>query len=157
MYNTIRDLLDAYRATPETLHALIHNYSHEQAATARGGDEGWSVVEVICHLRDSEERALERTRLMRDQNHPKLSGSDPDQLAIERNYAAASLDAALAAFLKFRDGHLKELTDLSAEQWERTGDHPSAGKIKISENIAHLVAHDSIHLAQISWQLSQLE
>jgi hypothetical protein len=51
MYNTIQGLLDAYRATPETLQAPLHNYAHEQAANARGGEEGWSVVEIICHLR----------------------------------------------------------------------------------------------------------
>jgi UDP-glucose 4-epimerase len=125
MYNTIQDLLDAYRATPETIRALLHNYSHEQAATARGGDEGWSVVEVICHLRDSEEASLERTRSMRDQTNPKLVARDPAKLAIELNYASTPLESALSAFLKFRADHIEELTALNAEQWERTGEHPS--------------------------------
>jgi hypothetical protein len=98
MYNTIQDLLDAYRATPETLQVVLRNYSHEQAAIARGGDEGWSVVEVICHLRDSEEASLERTRSMRDQINPKLAARDPAQLARERNYASASLDQLFPRF-----------------------------------------------------------
>lgn len=156
MYNTIQDLLGAYQATPETLQILLRNYSHVQAATARGGEEGWSVVEVICHLRDSEEASLERTRAMRDQFNPKLSARDPAKLAIERNYASTSLDSALSAFLKFRSVHIEELTALSEEQWERLGEHVSAGRITISGMIAHLVAHDAIHLAQISRQLSKI-
>jgi hypothetical protein len=155
MYNTIQDLLDAYRATPETLQALLRNYSHMQTVTARDGEEDWSVVEVICHLRDSEEASLQRTRLMRDQTHPKLTTRDPTKLAIELNYASTSLDSALSAFLKFRADHIEELAALSAAQWERTGEHPSAGEITISGMITHLVAHDGIHLAQISRQLSR--
>lgn len=156
MYNTTQDLLDAYRATPETLQALLRNYSHSQAASARGGNEGWSVVEVVCHLRDAEERALERTRSMRDTTNPKLAGYDQAQWAIERNYAAESLASALAGFMKFRAAHIQELSALSTEQWERTGQHIEAGIITISGQIAHLVAHDAIHLAQIARQLSQI-
>jgi hypothetical protein len=156
MYNTIQDLLDAYRSTPETLQALLRNYSHEQAGSVRGEEEDWSVVEVICHLRDSEEASLQRTRLMRDQTKPMLAARDPAKLAIELNYASTSLDSALSAFLKFRVNHLQELTALSAEQWERTGEHPAVGQITISGMIAHLVAHDAIHLAQISRQLNQV-
>jgi uncharacterized damage-inducible protein DinB len=154
MFNTIDDLLSAYRATPETLQTLLRYYSTERTTTASAGEEGWSVVEVICHLRDSEEASLTRTRLMRDQNNPKLTARDPAKLAIESNYASTPLDSALSAFLKFRDEHIRELTALSPEQWERTGEHPSAGQITISGLIAHLVAHDAIHLAQISRQLS---
>jgi len=153
MYNTIQDLLDAYRATPETLQALLRHYSPERSATTSDGDEDWSVVEVICHLRDSEASSLHRTRSMRDQTYPKLTARDPAKLAIELNYASTLLDSALSAFLKFRADHIQELTSLRAEQWERIGEHPSAGTITIIEMIAHLVAHDSIHLAQIARQL----
>jgi uncharacterized damage-inducible protein DinB len=154
MFNAIHDLLTAYRATPETLQTLLRYYSQAKVVRVGGGEEGWSVAEVICHLRDSEEASLKRTRLMRDQNDPQLSARDPDKLAIELNYASTPLDAALSDFLKFRAEHIQELTALSPEQWERTGQHPSAGQITISGLIAHLVAHDAVHLAQISRQLS---
>jgi DinB superfamily len=156
MYNTIQDLLDAYRSTPETLQTLLRNYSYEPSVTPHGREEDWLVVEVICHLRDSEEASLQRTRLMRDQTNPRLSARDPAKLAIELNYAATSLDSALSAFLKFRADHIQELRGLRAEQWERTGEHPSMGQITISGMIAHLVAHDAIHLAQISRRLNQV-
>lgn len=153
MYDTIQDLLSAYRSTPIVLQALLHSYPLEQAARPPGGDKGWSVGEVVCHLRDSEEAALERTRSMRDQDHPGLSARDGAKLAIELNYATTPLDSALAAFLKFRTDHIGELTALSPAQWGRTGEHPSFGRITIQEQIQHLVAHDAIHLEQISQQL----
>ena len=153
MYNTTQDLLDAYRATPDTLTRLLKNVSHEQARAARGGDEGWSVIEVLCHLRDAEERNLERIRLMLQQDNPLLEGYDQEQWARERNYAAARLDEALSAFLKFRAKTLDELAALAPQDWQRPGLHSETGQINIINYIHHLVSHDAIHLAQIARQL----
>lgn len=154
MYNIISDLLTAYRSTPETLKALLRDYSPKIIVTPKNVEDEWSVVEVICHLRDTEDASLTRTRLMRDQVDPPLSARDPVKLAIDLSYASTSLDEALSAFLRFRTEHLQELVALSLEQWEQTGQHPSAGQITISGQVAHLVAHDAIHLAQISRELS---
>jgi hypothetical protein len=49
MYDTPKDLLDAFRAAPEVLEALLRSCTQEQAQAARGGGEDWSVVEVVCH------------------------------------------------------------------------------------------------------------
>ena len=154
MYNTPQDLLDALRAMPDTLQALLHDVTHAQAAVARGGDENWSVVEVVCHLRDAEERALERMRSMRDIPDPKIAGYDQARWAIERNYAATDLGVALSAFLKLRATHVMELGGLSPEQWERTGQHSELGSITISSHTLHIVSHDAVHLAQIARQLN---
>ncbi|MBN1370455.1 MAG: DinB family protein [Anaerolineaceae bacterium] len=152
MHNEIEDLLRAYRATPEILQGLLAGRTPEQLA-ARGGDEGWTVAEVICHLRDAEERGLQRTRAMREQDNPTILSYDQEQLARDGNYAAAKLEDALAAFLSFRQAHVRELEDLSAEGWMRTGQHNEVGQITIRSQIAHLTAHDAVHLAQIARQI----
>jgi len=72
MYNTTRDLFVAVTATPETLTLLLAGVSQEQAKAARGGDEGWSVIEVLCHLRDAEEIGLQRDIQMRDRENPDI-------------------------------------------------------------------------------------
>ena len=154
MYDTIHDLMNAYQATPETLKALLRNYSQGEFTSAHGVEQEWSVVEVVCHLRDTEEASLRRTLLMRDEKNPQLTARDPAKLAIEQNYASTPLDLALSTFLQLRATHVQELIALAAEQWECTGEHISAGPITISGQIAHLVAHDAIHLAQIARQLS---
>lgn len=148
-------LLDTFRSTPDILNGLLRNVSQEQAAAARGGDENWSVVQVLCHLRDAEERNLERIRLMRNQDNPVLEGYDQEQWARERNYAAARLDEALAAFLKRRAATLAELKTLASQEWERPGLHSEAGPITILSYLQRLLRHDAIHLAQIARQLSE--
>jgi len=153
MYDTPQELLNAFRATPDTLEGLLRGVSRKTASAAQGGDEGWSVLEVVCHLRDVEERAIERMHLMRDAANPPIPAYDQAQWAVERNYAAADLGTALAAFLRFRATHCAELAALTPAQWERTGHHEEQGTITISSHTLHLVSHDAIHLAQIARQL----
>ena len=156
MYDTAKDLIDALRAAPVVLDTLLTGVTQTQAMQARGGDENWSVVEVLCHLRDAEERAVERMRLMRDQSEPMLAAFDQEQWAHERNYAAADLREALKSFLQFRAAHLAELSLLPMESWDRTGYHSEMGRITLASHTLHIVSHDAIHLAQIARQLGAI-
>jgi len=155
MYDSTQDLLDALRATPDTLTALVTGITQEEALAAKGGDEGWSVVEVLCHLRDAEEFSNKRITLMRDQDDPDIAPYDQEQLAIERNYAADDMHAALFAFIRMRQKNIEILAALTPEGWNRTGNHLEIGQIDIFNHVLHKAAHDAIHCAQISRQLSR--
>jgi hypothetical protein len=153
MYNTTHDLLDALRVTPDTLTGLLAGVTQEQAQVAKGGDENWSVVEVLCHLRDAEEYGLQRDILMRDRDNPDILPWDQEKLAVERNYAAQDLRAALASFIALRQHRIAVLEGLSPEGWKRTGNHPQLGTIDIFSHVLHMVSHDAIHCAQIARQI----
>jgi hypothetical protein len=153
MYDSHQDLLEALRATPDVFKKLLNGLTQERAVSLRGGDESWSIVEVMCHLRDAEEQALERMRWMRDQDEPTLAGYDQEAWARERNYAAADLRNTFDSFLRFRATHLAELAVLPPLAWERVGIHAEQGRITIAAHTLHIVSHDAIHLAQIAQQL----
>jgi hypothetical protein len=148
--------MEALYATPDILEGLLRGVTQQQAQTARGGDEGWSIVEVLCHLRDAEERTLERTLAIRDENSPFLAAYDQEAWARERAYNQRDLREALAGFVACRARLLDVLGALSKAEWERTGRHEEHGSITISDLIAHIVAHDAIHAAQIARQISQV-
>jgi hypothetical protein len=122
----------------------------ELARRARGGDEGWSVVEVLCHLRDAEERTIERVEAMRDLDEPDIAPYDQDALAIERNYAEQGLQPALAAFLGHRERLVAILRALPVAAWDRAGHHAEAGRITIENLALHMASHDVQHLGQCS-------
>ena len=153
MYNLPRDLIDALRVTPDTLTGLLAGLTQEQAQEAKGGDEGWSVVEVICHLRDAEEFGLQRDILMRDRDNPDIIPWDQEKRALEQDYAAQDLRTALAEFITLRQQRLAVLEGLSPEAWKRTGNHPEIGTIEIFSHVLHMVSHDAIHCAQIARQI----
>jgi hypothetical protein len=71
MYDTKRDILDALSATPEVLGRVVAGLAggHTTAAPP----DAWSAVEIVCHLRDAEERALERTRMMLGADNPTIT------------------------------------------------------------------------------------
>jgi hypothetical protein len=156
MYNIPNDLMDAFARLPDVLEGLLRGYPEETLRAARGGDENWSVIEVLCHLRDAEEYALARNRAMRDQADPALPAYDQEQLAIERQYAKANLQDTLRAFVNLRQLHLAELTALPLGDWKRTGQHKEQGRITILAHTLHMVSHDLVHAAQIARQLNQI-
>ena len=156
MYNLPKDILDAVKAAPTTLQAALEGVTEEQARQARGGDENWSIIEVMCHMRDAEERALERMEAMRDQDDPTLEGYDQEAWARERNYAATNLQDALSSFLGLRSQYIADLSALSPQDWERGGEHAEQGHITILAHAIHMVSHDAQHTAQIVRQLGRV-
>lgn len=156
MHDIHQDLLDALRAAPTVFEALLQGCTQEQAQAARRNDEGWSVIEIVCHLRDVEERALERMRSMRDEVEPFIAAYDQELWAKERNYAAANPSEALAAFAQFRECHIAELAALAPHDWEHTGRHEERGRITISNQTLRLVCHDLIHAAQMARQSGRM-
>jgi len=153
MYPSPQEAIEALRTAPALLQTMLRDVSREQAQAARGGDEGWSVSEVVCHLRDSEAIACSRMRTLRDATEPVIAGFDQLALAHEHAYATADLAEALAAFLQLRSTHIAELQALHPDQWERVGQHRSHGPVTILNHTWHILWHDAVHLAQIARQL----
>ncbi len=150
MYDTKKDILKALASTPKALAALLPAVLARQSKRTSPASAVWSAVEIVCHLRDAEERALERTRRMRNESNPFIKGYDQDQLARERNYKADDPEKALSAFTSFRQEHVAELESLPFPDWERTGEHEEMGRITILAHALHIVSHDLNHLAQLS-------
>ena len=148
-----QELIEALNATPETLQGLLSRITVAQARSAKGGDENWSVVEVICHLRDAEEISLGRVKAIRDQDCPRIAAYDQEILARERNYREDDPHAALEAFAGFRKQHTVVLSGLPAKDWERSGEFEAFGRMTISAHTIHKLYHDSVHCAQIARQL----
>jgi hypothetical protein len=147
------ELIEALRSTPETLKGLLSQTTVEQARSAKGGDENWSVVEVICHLRDAEEISLQRVQIMRDQDQPEIARYDQLVLARERKYREDDPYAALEAFADFRERHAAVLSTLSVEDWQRSAEFAAFGQMTIFAHTVHKLYHDTIHCAQIARQL----
>lgn len=155
MYNLPQELLDALKVMPDTLQGMLSYVSEEQARSAKGGDETWSVVEVICHLRDADEFTIQRVEAMRDQDNPLIIGYDQEALARERKYHEADLNTALRALIQLRAKLVSTLAALAPDQWERGGEHNEIGQITVFSYILHIVSHDAIHCAQIARQLAE--
>jgi hypothetical protein len=153
MYDSNHELITALQATPQTLRGLLRDLSPEQTRQVQGDNETWPPIAILCHLRDTEEYVLRRLRAILHQDNPTISGFDQEGWVVERNYAADDPQRALEAFAQWRAAHVAELTALTAEQWQRTGNHVQHGRTTVFNHTLHMVYHDIVHTAQIARQL----
>ncbi len=138
------DLIAVYRATPDTLRALIKDLTSERARLGGGGDDAWSVSEIVAHLYDGEWPWFERVRRMREEDDPWL------RVYPNADYSKPLLTESMAKFTALRAEHIAYLEALAPEEWQRTGRHETWGPISILWATRHLAAHDATHLAQIA-------
>jgi DinB family protein len=149
----IADRLKRLERTPDELAAAIKGQS-AAALTRRPDEKNWAPVEVVCHLRDTEEGFAGRFQMLLAMEDPKLFGPDPDRWAVERQYLRNDAGEALAAFRKRRGDSLDILRRLTPEQWKRGGIHPARGRITIEDFLTLMAWHDDNHLDQLGRALA---
>lgn len=137
------------RRSPVILGAIIRDLDPERARTATDGPDGWSVVEIVCHLRDYEAIFKGRVERMLAEDNPALPGSDHEAMARDQRYQDQDLGTAHAAWLETRRAFLALLEPLLAEQWQRPGVHPEAGPYTVLDQVTRTALHDIDHTEQI--------
>lgn len=135
--------------TPDEVHAAIA--AAPAALLGRRPAEGaWAAVEIVCHLRDTEESFLTRCRFALEMHEPAFPRSNPDRWAVDRQYLRHDPAQAAAAFRRFRDESLHLFSTLPAEAWERGGVHTdSRGRRTIDQFLSVMAWHDDNHLDQL--------
>lgn len=110
----------------------------------------WSLGMIMCHLRDVEREVYHvRFKNLIAAENAFLSGASPDEWAEERGYAQQDGRAALQTFLAARKETLELLRGMSAELWQRQGQHAFFGPTTMHELVYLSVRHDDIHWEQI--------
>ena len=130
--------------------SLLGGVGSRQARWKPAPDQ-WSALEVVCHLGD-EEREDFRQRLrstLADPSEP-WPAIDPGGWVSERRYLERDLAAAVEDFLEERKQSVAWLNDLSSPAWENRYAHPLLGEITAGDLLASWVAHDFLHLRQLS-------
>jgi hypothetical protein len=159
--------LDRLRRTADDLATAIRGRSEAELGR-RPDAANWSATEILCHLRDIEELAMTRYRLMLAMDEPKVmvAGAampdpaqwglrdgelaiDPERWAEERQYARCDPAAAVAAFTRRRREALDLFARLTADQRRRGCQHPRFGRVTFADWAGLMAAHDDNHLAQL--------
>lgn len=112
--------------------------------------ESWSLLEVVCHLLD-EEREDFRVRLKHilDQSPGLPPPIDPQGWVTARQYNQRDPGQSLAAFIQEREASLAWLRTLESPDWDVALEAPF-GRITAGDMLAAWVAHDLLHLRQLT-------
>ena len=148
--------ISSMRLGCEILGHILRNVSADDARRLRDGPDGWSVIEIVCHLRDFDEIFHSRALMMLEADHPQLPAYDHEAMAIERDYQAESLADAYGALQASRARFAAFFEALTPAQWARGGVHPERDSFSMTDALMQVSAHDLDHLEQITRVLSQV-
>jgi len=140
-----------------TLGHVLSRVDQETATTLRDahdGPKGWTVVEVVCHLRDFDAIFRNRGVMMRDQTGcppgAALPHFDHEELARQGNYNAHDLRQVYAELVESRRQTIAFFEALTPAQWECTGIHRERGHFSMDDAVVQVGTHDITHLEQIT-------
>ena len=137
------------RATLAAMQLLVENAPGTFLAWQPAPGE-WSVVEVIGHLVETEERGFGgRIRAIMAEDRPQFSGWDPDGVAAARADATRDPAEVLAEFTARREANIAMLEGLSPDILDRGGDHPEVGELTGRALLQEWVYHDGNHIRQM--------
>ena len=151
MEHQLGDTIALLRRTPAVLDTLLRdlpdNWTHRNE-----GSETWSAYDVIGHLIHGERTDwLPRVKTILD--HGEAKAFEPfDRFAQSHDSEGRSLADLLDVFaqLRFANVNALEFLQLTPNDLERRGRHPTLGVVTLSALLATWAAHDLTHLHQIS-------
>ncbi|MEO0899310.1 MAG: DinB family protein [Bacteroidota bacterium] len=119
--------------------------------TWRADEESWSLLEIICHLFDEEvEDFRPRMQHLFDGNKGMFSPIDPPAWVEDRKYMEQDFEERIAAFLREREASLHFLEKHISSDWAQHIVHPRVGAIYPRDLMMNWLAHDYLHLRQIT-------
>jgi len=137
--------------TPEVLRQQLSGLSDEWL-DANEGEGTWSPFQVVGHLIINEEtNFMSRASLILNNNDGKTL--EPiDMTSHMKTFDGRSIDSLLSVFAELRNKNVLQLKDLDLlpEHLAKTALHPKLGEVRLSHILSAWVAHDLVHLGQIT-------
>jgi len=144
--------------TLKLLGVLVRPLAPEAATTLRDpndGAKGWTVTEVVCHLRDYDSIFYERAVMIREQTYPTLPIYDHVQLVTERNYNGQSVQTVYAELVDSWQRFVRFFQELSEAEFNRAGVHRERGSFTLNDALIQVGLHDALHMEQIARIIAQ--
>lgn len=141
-------LIASYLESLPRLRAAVADMTSEQLR-ARPIPGKWSVLEVVCHLVDSDQTLCHRMKRAIAEEKPLLIGFDADRFAAGLSYHDADVEEELNLMEAMRREMARVLRSLPESAWSRSAVHSQRGLLTL-EQLARLAAdHVPHHLAFI--------
>lgn len=146
-------LLEGLEQSAQTLTHILADVSQEQASALRDGDDGWTVLEIMCHLRDYQAIFAERIRRILEEENPTFRLYDETSrlaMVAENEYAKQDLRAVLRDYMSTRRAIIQRLAPLDDAHWRREGRFAADDVVDLTMPVVHTLLHDADHSEQIA-------
>jgi hypothetical protein len=142
-----KTLFQELQNSTEMIRALVLDITQEEAQF-KPSPESWSILEVVCHLHDTErEDFREHLDFILHRQHEEYHAIDPQAWITERKYSQQDFVEMQKEFFAERQKSLDWLREISGSDWDITYTS-QYGSVSAGEMFSCWVAHDNLHLRQ---------
>ena len=140
-----RSVIDKFAAGGPTLRKAVAGLTPDDLK-ARPGPGDWSIHEIVIHLTDSDEIAIDRMKRILIEDNPTQLYAD-ESAYIQRLFPQEqSLDDALTLFETGRRQFARVLRKLPDSAFDRVGTHNKKGRVTLGEMVQSYVDHVQDHM-----------
>ncbi|GHO81387.1 hypothetical protein KSD_91580 [Ktedonobacter sp. SOSP1-85] len=136
---------------PIILETLLRPITPEHTRRSPADPNEWSIIEILCHLRDYEHIFSQRSTLILQEEEPRLLVPESnDVLATLGQYKQQELRSVLTSLHTTRQTFIQILSALRKEQWMRTGSYNDSFPVTLKEVVLQVIMHDIDHMEQLT-------
>jgi uncharacterized damage-inducible protein DinB len=142
------ELIEKYLSGIGSLSAAVAGLEPEQlrACPVEGT---WSILEIVCHLADSEALFAERMKRVIAEDEPVLQYADPGRYVAALVYQERDAAEEVALIGLMRRQMARILQAQAAEAWKRVGIHSREGERTLAQLVRKAIDHLEHHLGFI--------
>ncbi len=141
-------LLDAYLGGPDRLRSAVTGLSREQLIS-RPIAGRWSVLEVVCHLVDTDANIAHRLKRVLSEERPVFDRVKPELMLAALAYHDREVEEEVGLFDLGRRQIARILKASRSEAWERIGIVGDRGDRTVAQMMNGAVEHLAHHLGFI--------
>lgn len=149
-------LIDEYLAGVDALNEAIRGLSRAQLRT-HCVPGTWNILEVVCHLADSEALFADRIKRVLAEDQPTLLFADPGRFAAASAYTQRDAEEEVALVAAVRRQMARILRVQPTEAWGRTGLHSRDGEQTMEQLARKAVEHLKHHLVFVWAKRAELD
>ncbi len=142
-------VLEHLALTPEIVSGYLVGLS-EDAVTRQPPDGGWSIYQILLHLRDAQYLLNFRLGLMQEQEKPTLESQAVFEWADSEAQNPSNPAAVFESYRQSRQQTLTRLEGLPLKDWWRIGLHQEFGTVTILQQASYFAAHELTYLPQLA-------
>jgi len=136
------------QSSTEILRSLLAGITQEDAQI-KPGRESWSILEVVCHLHDTErEDFREHLDFILHRQNEEYHTIDPQDWITSRKYNEQNFNEMKEKFFAERRKSLDWLKEISTSDWDITYTS-EYGSVSAGEMFSCWIAHDNLHSRQL--------
>jgi DinB superfamily len=144
----IDELLFRLSEVPLRIARAVEGYDETALRTARAEGE-WSVVDILAHIRASDEIVAQRAYALLIRDNPTLLAYDERHWAEVARYALSDFRTSLALYALRRAELVNMLRHIHFEHWQRAGLHEVRGLVSLLDIVSSMVEHEEEHCMQL--------